>query len=181
VKREAQHRQLLIGNGQGGQPLKPPPEVVAEEPRQPAEERRSRGVGDRIGCQSCEQAARVREDVGTFCGRLEHRDRVGRQVGPASISAGPGALEQHEAREITEALGDVHRRKPGYFRELIQADAGRVARLGSGRVIVHPPDHIGRPIGDPPTGFVRCAARRTRLAMKSEAGPNPRRRAGRGG
>ena len=65
-------------------------EVVAEEPDEPAEEPRRVGRHERRRVEPGQQAAGDRERIGTRGRRLEHRDRVGRQVGPARVAARGG-------------------------------------------------------------------------------------------
>ena len=61
----------------------------------------SAGTTDRP-VEPADEPARDRERIRPGGGRLEHRDGVGGQVGPARVAAWPGALEQGQAGQVAE-------------------------------------------------------------------------------
>ena len=104
VQREPQRRQVLVGRGDGRQPLEHGAQVVAEEADEPAEERRRVGRDDeRCPVEAGDEAAGDGERVRSGGRRLQDRDRIRGQVGPAGVAARPGALEQDQARQVAEA------------------------------------------------------------------------------
>ena len=128
--------------GRGGQSLEPAPEVVGEVARrarrQTGEWRRPgrgrppnrrkllrthRRQWDRPGTQALEQGPGLRERVGPFRGRIEHRHRVRSQVAPPPGATRTGALQQGKTRQIAERLRRVHRRDGVQARQ--PQDAGR--------------------------------------------------------
>ena len=74
----------------------------------------ARRPGDRAASASSRATRRRRDREGIGAGRrrLEDRHRIGGQVRPARVAAGPGALEQGEAGQVAERLGHVDRRGP---------------------------------------------------------------------
>jgi hypothetical protein len=142
VEREAERWQVLVGRGDGRQTLEGATEVIAEEPDQATQERRR--IGRRIGPGGARpglepvlrpdvepgyQAAGDGERIGACRWRLEDGDRVGGQVRPAGVATRPRALEQDQAGEVAERLGDVDRSRRGDA--LGQARGRSPARLAS--------------------------------------------------
>ena len=109
VQREAEWRQVLVGSGDRWEPFQRSPEVVAEEPHESAEESRRVGGDDHRRVQPADQAPRDRERVRSRGRRFQDGDRVGREVGPTRVPARPCALEQGQAGQVPERLGDIDR------------------------------------------------------------------------
>ncbi len=107
VECQAQRRQPLVVGRDIRQPFEHVAQVVAEEPDEPAEEPGRVRRHDRRRLEPGEQPPRDRERVRAGGRRLEHGHRIGRQVGPARVPAGAGALEQGETRQVAERLGGV--------------------------------------------------------------------------
>ena len=113
VEGEPERREVLVRRRDGRQPLEHAAQVVAEEADQPAEERRRIGRDDEGAVEAGDEAARDRERVRAGGRRLEDRDRIGCQVGPAGVASRPGALEQDEAGQVAKRLGGVDRARRG--------------------------------------------------------------------
>ena len=107
VEREPEGRQVLVDRRDRRQPLEAGAEVVAEEADEATEERRDVGRDERRPVEPGDQPAGDRERVRPGGRRLEDRDRVGGEVRPACVAAGPGALEQDQAGQVAERLGHV--------------------------------------------------------------------------
>ena len=107
VERQPQRRQALVVGRDRRQPLEDVPEVVAEEPDEAAEEARGIGRHDRGRVEPGEQPARHGERVRAGGRRLQDGDRVGGEVRPAGVAAGPGALEDGQPGQVAEGLGGV--------------------------------------------------------------------------
>ena len=133
-------------SGDRRQPLQPPPEVVAEEAGEPAgERRRARRRRAASAARRRQQPARAREHVGTCRRRLDDRDRIGGEVGPAGVPTRPRALEQRQARA---GRGTARRRPsaraPASSGIALEPDAGPA----SGRRSARPSPRSYRPPAD---------------------------------
>ena len=170
VEREAKERQLLVGRGDRGQSLEAPPEVVAEEPGEAAEERRRPGRLDRVAVSRAEQPARAGERVGPSGGRLDDGHGIGGEVGPARVPAWPGALEEDQSREVAEALGDVDRRFGGEIRHLQRADAGCKIEAGTGDPLLHRPIIAQGPDAPDTTDRARESMERSSVSPRGSSG-----------
>ena len=113
VEGEPQRRQVLVGRRDLGQPFQRGAQVIAEEADQAAEEWRGVGGDDRRPVEPRHQPPRHRERVRARGGRFEDGHRVGDKVRPARVATRAGALEEHEARQVTERLGGVDRAGAG--------------------------------------------------------------------
>jgi hypothetical protein len=107
MERQPERREILVGRRDRGQPLQDGAEVIAEEPDEAAEEGGCIGRDDDRPIETRHETPGDRERVGPRCRRFEDRDRVSRQVSPARVAARPRALEEDEARQVAERLGDV--------------------------------------------------------------------------
>ncbi len=113
VEGEPKHRQVLVRGCDSRKPLEHRPEVVAEEPDEPSQEWRRIGRDHDRPVESRDEPSSDREWIGTRRGRFEDRDRIGRQIRPARIAPGSGALEEDQPVEIAERLRGIDRSKPG--------------------------------------------------------------------
>ena len=129
VERQPQRRQVLVGGHDGRQVFERRSHVIAEEADQPAQERRGVGRHDDRAVEARNEPAGDGEGIRTRRGRLQDRDRVGGQVGPARVAPRSSALEQDQAREIPEGLGGIDRPARG---ESIGESAEAKRRSGPG-------------------------------------------------
>ena len=167
VQREPQRRQVLVGRGDGRQALEDGADVIAEEADQPAEERRRIGRDDDRPVEASDQSAGDRERVGAGRRRLEDRDGIGGEVGPAGVAPRPGALEQDEARQVAERLGRIDRARAGDTRSgRRRSRSGALGVAGdSGST-----DRDGDDTRRPPTGRRARGPRSTRAASIHRCG-----------
>ena len=134
VERQSDRRQPLVVERDRRQAFQHVPEVVAEEPGQPAEEARRIRPGQRRRIEPGEEAPGDRERVGTGRRGVEDGHRVGGQVRPAGVPARTGALEQDETRQVAERFRDVDRWAVRHARRAAAAIGSRTTAGWAGSV-----------------------------------------------
>ena len=163
VQRQPQERQVLVRRPRSRGGVRARPEVVAEEPDQPAEEAWGVGGHDHRAIKASHQAAGDRERVGPAAGAS--RTATGSAVRYVQRALRPGLALSRRARpgQVEEGLGDVdrtHRREP----------VGQ-APEPEGRLVTGRGDHgrmIRPPVGTSPSS-ARAAASIARCARETSA------------
>ena len=135
------------------------PEVVAEEPDEPAEEPRRVGRDHDRPVEPTQEPARDGEWIRPGGRRLEDGHGIGGEVGPAGVAAGTGALQQREAGQVPEPFGDVDRARGG---EAVRQAPETQWRIASGardhRRMIRPVDPPSRRVASPDGSSLTGAA-----------------------
>ncbi len=125
MQRQPEDGQFLVDAGEFRQALEAPREVVSEVADEPATEGGQVRAGGARPVEAGEDRPGRGERIAPVRRALQDRHRVRGQVRPAGVAARPGALEDREAGQVAEPLGDIRGRSAVERGEALDDDTGR--------------------------------------------------------